>query len=136
MAALTAQAELVTREAPTSVINTMDALETAVTDAGASVVARVNHGMAAKGVGLEMNDAELLIFGNPKLGTQAMQADPRAGLFLPMKVLVYADAEGKTHIVYEDPTSMLSKTDVPADAEFLKTMTGALDKFSTAAAGG
>ncbi|MEL6524051.1 MAG: DUF302 domain-containing protein [Pseudomonadota bacterium] len=131
-----AQAELVTRDAPTSVMNTMDALENAVTQAGATVFARVDHALGAKGVGLEMTDAELLIFGNPKLGTPAMQADPRAGLYLPLRVLVYADADGKTKITYEDPGAMLGDLEVPTDAEFLKVMTGALDKLSTVAAGG
>ena len=85
---------------------------------------------------MELADAELLIFGNPKLGTPAMQADMHAGIFLPLRVLVYADADGQTWLAYEDPREMLDDLSIPADAPFLGAMEGALKKLTGAAAGG
>ena len=64
---------------------TMDALEAAVTGAGATVFARVDHAAGAEGIGMALTPAQLLIFGNPALGTPAMQADPLAGLYLPLQ---------------------------------------------------
>lgn len=114
---------------------TMDALEAAVTGAGATVFARVDHAGGAAKVDLELADSQLLIFGNPKLGTPAMQDDALAGLYLPLKVLVYQDGDGQTWLAYEDPKEMLGGLGVPADAEYLKKMTGALGKLTGKAAG-
>ncbi len=114
----------------------MDRLETAVTGAGATVFARVDHGQGAASVEMELADAELLIFGNPRLGTPAMQADIHAGIFLPLRVLVYADAEGQTWLAYEAPREMLGDLAIPADAPFLGVMEGALQNLTGAAAGG
>ena len=123
-------------EATGDVATVMDRLEAAVTGAGATVFARVDHGAGAASVEMELADAELLIFGNPKLGTPAMQADMHAGIFLPLRVLVYADADGQTWLAYEDPREMLDDLSIPADAPFLGAMEGALKKLTGAAAGG
>ena len=78
----------------------------------------------------------MLIFGNPKIGTQAMQDDPRAGLFLPMKVLVYEDGEGRTWLAYQDPRRDVRRSlSIPDDADYIGMMTGALDKLTAKAAG-
>ncbi len=132
---LAAAAEVVKVAATDDVTATMDALEAAVTGAGATVFARVDHTAGAESVGLEMTDAELLIFGNPKLGTPAMQDDPLAGLYLPLRVLVYSDDAGQTWLAYDDPAAMLSGLNIQADAGYLETMTGALGKLTGAAAG-
>lgn len=89
VAALPAVADDIVRvEASRDVAATMDALEAAVEGAGATVFARVDHGEGARGIGADIGDSQLLVFGNPALGTPAMAADPLAGLFLPLKVLV------------------------------------------------
>lgn len=118
-----------------SVAQTMDALEAAVSAAGIGVAARVDHSAGAAKVGLDLRPEQVLIFGNPKIGTPAMQADPLAGLFLPLRVLVYEDAAGKVWLAYQDPAGMLAGTVVPADADYIKTMGGALAKLTAAAAG-
>ena len=103
----------------------MDALQAAVEGAGATVFARVNHGAGAAKVNMELPEAELLIFGNPALGTPAMQADIHAGLQLPLKVMVYAGDDG-TVVAYESVPTIFDGLDVPLDAEFAQKMTGAL----------
>jgi len=92
--AMPAAADLVTVTSDKSVAETMDALEAAVTGAGATVFARIDHQKGAASVDLEMPAAQTLIFGNPKLGTPAMQADLRAALYLPLKVAIIEGAEG------------------------------------------
>lgn len=116
---------------------TMDALQAAVEGAGATVFARVDHAGGADGVGMELAPSQLLIFGNPKLGTPAMQQDALAGLYLPLKVLVYEDSEGQVWLTYEDPKEMLDELDgIDDDAEYIKKMTGALGKLTGKAAEG
>ncbi len=132
--ALPALAEIVQIKSAKAVAATMDALEAAVTEAGATVVARVDHAKGAASVDLALQEAQVLIFGNPALGTPVMQADPLAGLYLPLRVLVYADAGGEVWLVYETPAAMFEGLSIPADADAVAKMTGALAKFAEAAA--
>jgi uncharacterized protein (DUF302 family) len=90
-----ALAEVVTKSTDRTVCDAMNALKTAVTDAGATVFARVDHATGAASVDMELIPMELLIFGNPQLVTPALQADPLTGLYLPLKVLVY-EQDGQT----------------------------------------
>jgi uncharacterized protein (DUF302 family) len=77
-------------------------LEAEIKAKGMTVFARVDHAAGAKEAGLELRPTEVLIFGSAK-GTPLMQADPTIGIDLPMKVLVWQDAAGKTWISYNDP---------------------------------
>lgn len=130
---LPASAELVTVKTDKSVAEAMDALQAAVEGAGATVFARVDHKKGAASVDLEMPAAQTLIFGNPKLGTPAMQADLRASLYLPLKVAIF-ETDGGAEITYEDPAAMFDGLDIPADAKVVQMMTGALGKLTGAAA--
>jgi len=132
--ALAADDDLMMVEASSDVVTTMDRLEAAVTEAGASVMARVDHAEGAASVDMQLAPTQVLIFGNPKIGTQAMQDDPRAGLFLPMKVLVYEDRNGQTWLAYQDPEDMFDDLEIGDDAEYITMMTGALDKLTAKAA--
>lgn len=137
LAALPAHAgeDIVKVKANADVAQTMDALEAAVTGAGATIFARVDHAGGAAKIGMKLAPGQLLIFGNPKLGTPAMQDDPLSGLYLPLRVLVYEDADGQTWLAYEDPAEMLEDLNVPADADYVKKMTGALGKLTAKASG-
>jgi len=118
-----------------SVVEVMDALQAAVDGAGATVFARVDHGAGAAKIGEALNDAQLLIFGNPALGTPAMQQDPLAGLYLPLRVLVYADDSGQTWLAYENPADMLEGLTVDQGSEFIGKMQAALDNLTSKAGG-
>lgn len=128
--------DLIRVKASGDVAATMDALAQAVEGAGATVFARIDHAEGAKGAGMDLPPEQVLIFGNPKLGTPAMQADPLAGLLLPMKVLVYEDADGQTWLVYEDVAEMFEDYDIPQDADYVQGMTKGLENLTTKAAGG
>lgn len=117
-----------------SVSDAIDALEAAVTNAGATVFVRVDHAAGAASIDMDLDDAQLLVFGNPALGTPAMQMDPLAGLFLPLKVLGYSDASGQTWLVYEDPEETLDDLNIPDNAEVITKMRGAMKKLTGAAA--
>ncbi|MEJ6395358.1 DUF302 domain-containing protein [Gymnodinialimonas sp. 2305UL16-5] len=122
------------RRSADDVATTMDRLVAAVEGAGATVFARVNHGAGAASVELELVDAELLVFGNPMLGTPAIQDDIRAGLVLPLRVLVYGDGDGSV-ITWETPDSMFDDLEIEDDAPYIERMNGALDNLTAAAAG-
>ncbi|TDL84271.1 DUF302 domain-containing protein [Palleronia sediminis] len=126
---MAAAAEIETAEAEGSVAEVMNRLEIAVAEAGATIFAKVDHAGGADAVGMAMNDAQLLIFGNPRLGTPIMQADPRAGLVLPMKMLVYADDDGRTHIVWPEVESMFDEFDVDGDLEAIDKIEEVVNNF-------
>lgn len=89
----------------------------AVEAAGAKVFAVVDHGKGAQSVGSDIGGVKLVVFGNPKVGTPAMEISPLAGLVLPLHVLVYETEDG-TVLAYEDPATRLtgvSGKDFPAE---------------------
>lgn len=115
---------------------TMDKLVAAVEDAGATVFARVDHSGGAAAAGMELAPSQLLIFGNPSLGTPAMQDNALSGLFLPLKVLVYEDADGRTWLAYEDPEETLTDLEgIGENAKYIAQMRMALIRLTKAAAG-
>jgi len=126
---------IVRKEAAAGVTQTVDQLVRAMEGAGLSIFARVDHGAGAVSIGDDVGASQLLIFGNPKVGTPAIKDDPVSGLFLPLKVLVYEDGTGRTMIAYEDPAGMLGRLGgVSEDAPYLAVMAGALAKFTAGVA--
>jgi uncharacterized protein (DUF302 family) len=117
-----------------SVETVMNRLESTVVTAGATVFAKVDHGAGAESIGSPISASQLLIFGNPKLGTPAISDDPLAGLVLPLKVLVYEDGDGQTWIAYEEVDEMFDDLAIDDDAEYVETIGSVLDGFIEAAA--
>lgn len=135
LAAAPALAEDIART-PTdkSVADAVAALTAAVEGAGARVFATVDHGAGARSIGSDIGDSVLVVFGNPKVGTPVIAMDRLAGLFLPLKVLVYADADGQTWLAYEAPAAMLSGTAADTGSEAVGRLAGALGNLTAAAA--
>jgi uncharacterized protein (DUF302 family) len=55
-----------------------------------------------KGAGIPLRRSVLIEFGNPPLGVQFLTATPYAGLDWPVRMLVFADADGGVWIAYTD----------------------------------
>ena len=94
---------IVTKQSAVDVNTTMNRLEALVSKKGANVFNRINHqANAKKAGGVDMDEAQLLIFGKPKVGLKMMTKDPKAGLDLPLKMLVYKAKDGQVYISYRD----------------------------------
>ena len=91
---------LVTVPCASPVKETTDRLAGIVEAAGLTVFARVDHAAGAASVGMELRPTELLIFGNPRGGTPLMQDRQTAGIDLPLKALVWEDADGTVRLTY------------------------------------
>jgi len=124
---------LINKTSSHSVKETMDRFEKIVKDKGFNVVARVNHAAAAIKSGSTLRPTELLIFGNPKLGTQLMQSNQTVGIDLPLKVLVWEDEKGAVTLSYNDPTWLKERHGITDRDKAFAKMAGALNKFSDGA---
>ncbi len=126
--------ELTVKGSRYSVKETVERLAAALKDKGITPVARVDHAAAARGVGLELKPTEVLLFGNPKLGTPLMQVNRHIAIDLPMKVLVWEDDAGKVWLGYTPPETLKMRYKIEGRDDVLKTMAGALEAFAAAAA--
>jgi uncharacterized protein (DUF302 family) len=98
-----------------SVPETIDRLEAILKQRHILVFARIDFSGDAGRAGLKMRPEQMLIFGNPKGGTPLMLAVPAIGLDLPMKVLVWQDADGRVWAAYKDPQYLVRRYGVAAD---------------------
>ena len=133
LAPLPALADIESVDSPHPVARTADALAAAAEARGATIVARVDHAAAAAGIGATLPEAQLLILGNPALGTPVMQEDIRAGLMLPLRVLVHADADGQTRITWQEPDEMFDDLDVDDDGPAVEAIEDALEALAAEA---
>jgi uncharacterized protein (DUF302 family) len=60
---------IITKRSPLSVEETLARLQEAMRNRGLSVFAHINHRGEAERVGLKIQEAHVLFFGNPKAGT-------------------------------------------------------------------
>src|SRR5205807_6503976 len=87
-----------------SVEETIEKLKAILQSKGITLFALIDHSREAARAGMEMRPTKLLIFGNPKGGTPVMLAAPSSAIDLPLKILIWQDAEGKVWISYNSPT--------------------------------
>ena len=111
---------------------TIDRFEQIVKQKGMTIFARIDHKANANKAGMDMNDAELLIFGNPTVGTRIMNHDPAAGLDLPLRVLAYTDNDGNNWLIYHDPATLKRHFHVDG-CMAIEKVSDAMDKLTNAA---
>jgi uncharacterized protein (DUF302 family) len=90
---------------------------------GLTVFAHIDHSGEAEEVGLKMRPTQLIIFGSPKAGTPLMVASPTLAIDLPLKALVWEDAEGVVWLSYNDPEYLKQRHGIPD--ELVRNIAGA-----------
>jgi len=113
-----------------SVPETVDRLIAALGKRGITVFARIDHAGEARKAGLDLADEEVVIFGDPRVGTRLMQADPSVGYELPLRLLIW-DAGGQTMIGYQPPTELRDEFAVGAQLETLQRMENLLAQLTS-----
>jgi uncharacterized protein (DUF302 family) len=98
-----------------SVSETVERLESILGAKNLTIFARVDHSGEAAKVGLNMRPTQLIIFGSPRGGTPVMAAAPTVAIDLPLKALVWEDAEGKVWLSYNDPEYLKRRHNIPDD---------------------
>jgi uncharacterized protein (DUF302 family) len=98
-----AEPGLISKASNNSVPDTVARFERAVKARGADgwvVFTELDHAAAATGIGLALKPRTVIVFGNPKLGTPAMQKAPTLAIDLPMKAIVWQDDQDKIWLTY------------------------------------
>jgi uncharacterized protein (DUF302 family) len=113
---------------------TADKLVDILKKKGMTVFARIDHAAGAKKVDEELRPTELVIFGNPKVGTPLMRCAQTVAIDLPQKMLIWQDAAGSTWLSYNDPSYLMKRHKIVGCDPVIKKVSGALKNFANAAA--
>jgi uncharacterized protein (DUF302 family) len=109
---------------------TLDRFEATAKERGLTVFARIDHAAGAQKVGKTLRPTELLIFGNPQGGTPLMECAQSSGIDLPLKALVWEDAQGQSWLGYNDPAWLAQRhgaASCPVVENLRKALSGLAD---------
>ncbi len=121
---------IVTKKSNVDVKTTIDRIEMMIKKKGLTLFARINHKENAKKAGgAKLKDAEVIIFGNPKVELRMLTRDPKAGLDLPFKMSAYKAKDGNVYLSYREPRFYAQIYDLYG-CKSKNTMSILLDKIS------
>ncbi len=130
---VSAEPGLINIKSSHDVKNTADRLETILKEKGMNIFLRINHAEGARKVGQELRPTELVIFGNPKVGTPLMQCSQTMAIDLPQKALIWQDESGQVWLTYNDPQYLAARHGIDACKAVLGKVQKALKNFAHAA---
>jgi uncharacterized protein (DUF302 family) len=108
---------VISKGSPYSVDETMRRLDEVVRGRGLTVFSRIDHRSGARKVGIDMQDEQVLIFGDPRAGTPLMVAKPLVGIDLPLRVLVWRASDGRVWASYQDSAFIARRYGLPDGLE-------------------
>jgi uncharacterized protein (DUF302 family) len=128
-----ADSGVISLKSPHDVQTTADRLAAALNAKGMTLFNRIDHAAAAAAIGAELRPTQLLIFGNPKVGSPLMQCRQTVAIDLPQKALIWQDESGQTWLGYNDPRYLASRHAIKECDAVLDKIATALDNFARAA---
>jgi len=131
---LQASQEYTVKQSRYSVGESIDRLENILKQKGIIIFSRIYHSVGAKKAGIPMRPTQLLIFGNPKVGSPLINENPLVALDLPLKVLAWQDENNQTWLAYLNPQELQKRHNI-RNSEFIAKMTNALNKVTNKALG-
>lgn len=114
---------------------TADRLESILKKKGMKVFNRIDHAAGAASVGNSLRPTELIIFGNPKIGSVLMGCTQTIAIDLPQKALIWQDGGGQVWLSYNNPALLANRHRMSGCDAVLEKVTGALANFAAAATG-
>lgn len=90
-----------------TVDETVERLQRILTERRIKIFSIFDHGGEAQKLKLPLKNCQVVVFGDPGVGTHLMLSDPRIGIVLPLKILVWEDVIKGTQIAYQDPTTLV-----------------------------
>jgi uncharacterized protein (DUF302 family) len=125
---------MITYASDTTFAATLERVEPAVKARGLFLMRVLDHAGAAKQFGQTLSPNSVVLFGNPKVGSQVMQCAPRVGIDLPQKLLVWKE-DGAVYVAYNDPSYLIRRHSVAGCDALLERVAGNLDRIARAVAG-
>ena len=116
---------VLTRASSKGYAETLNQLLDAIASRGLTVFAQFDHAAAAREVEMDLAPEIVVVFGNPRSGTPLMQTDPRIGIELPLRIILW-DSNESTVIGYNDPRALANIYDVGEYAQMLEAMAALL----------
>lgn len=113
---------------------TANRLDDVLKSKGMTIFNRVKHSEGAAAVGVELRATELIIFGNPRVGSPLMRCQQTVALDLPQKALVWEDEQARVWISYNDPRYLEQRHSIAGCEETLLKVEKALAGITRAAA--
>jgi len=127
---------LIRLESKNTVQETADRFETIAKEKGLNIFARIDHQKNAASVNMELRPTEVIIFGNPKVGTPLLQCAQEVGIDLPQKVLIFEDENESVWLSYNNPNYLKSRHNIKGCDAVIDKIAGVLSKLSAAAVEG
>jgi uncharacterized protein (DUF302 family) len=106
---VSAEKGMISYKSTYSVDETVEKLEKILKEKGMTIFAIVEHSEGAKQVGITLPPTQVVIFGNPKVGSLLMQCARSTAIDLPQKALIYEDSDGTTRLAFNDPKYLNSR---------------------------
>jgi uncharacterized protein (DUF302 family) len=128
-------ADLVTLASAHDASRTVERLKSLLSQKGIQLFADIDHAAGARQVGLLLRPTRVLIFGNPAAGTPLMQDEQTIGLDLPLRILVWEDADGKAWLTYRQSESLAELHPIHGRDGTLKALSAGLSALAHGAAG-
>ena len=129
----TAVEGIITLESNYSVKETANKFESIIEKKGLTLFARIDHQQNAAGVNLELRPTELIIFGNPKVGTPLMQCSQQVAIDLPQKVLIWKDEKGTVRLSYNNPEYLKERHQIEGCNKVINKISNVLKALTKAA---
>ena len=123
-------------KSPHSVTDTLNKHETILRKKGMTIFKRISHSDGASKAGIKLRDTEILIFGNPKVGTPFMLCQQSVALDLPQKALAYKDKNNQVWLAYNDPAYIAERHGVSGCETTISKISNALANLTNAAVKG
>lgn len=120
-------------ESQFSVDETANRLVNILNKKGMTLFNRVKHSKAAEKVGIEMRQTELVIFGNPKIGSLLMKCQQSIAIDLPLKALIWKGKDNKVWLSYNDINYLSQRHHLKNCEKVTAKVKGALKKIMHAA---
>ena len=105
---------------------TTDRMESILNEKGMTIFNRIKHSESAAKVGIQLRKTELIIFGNPKVGSPLMECQQSVAIDLPQKAIIWEDANDKVWISYNDPRYLGKRHNITGCEEAISKIEKAL----------
>ena len=113
---------------------TVERLRAALESRPLTIFAEIDHAEGARQAGRTLGPSTLFVFGNPKMGSQLMQANPALGIELPLKILVMETDQG-VQLLRQDVRALAEQYGLSPDQAPIGRMEETLKAIVSEAAG-